>query len=36
VFAAGAGNEKLFVGYDSNRVEVWDGKTFKCITTLDL
>ena len=36
VFSAGAGNEKLFVGYDSNRVEVWDGKTFKCITTLDL
>jgi hypothetical protein len=29
-------NENIFVGYDSNKLEVWDGKSMNCKFKLDL
>jgi len=29
-------NENIFVGYDSNKLEVWDGKSMKCKFKLEL
>ena len=34
MYSAGLASNKIFVGYDSNKIEVWDSNNFNCISQL--
>ena len=36
MYSASLVNEKLYVGYDSSKLEIWDGNSLSCKSTLEI